>query len=85
MVGDKCSSTVSGLFPVQVNGALTINGTLINSGSHTSADFIVATGGITVYGTYNHARDGGNSSMTGPMAHCVLSPDGQQQGMFPLL
>lgn len=54
------SLTVSGLFLVQVDGALTINGTLINSGSHTSADFIAATGGITVYGTYNHARDGGN-------------------------
>ena len=59
------SLTVSGLFLVQVNGLLIINGTLSNSGSHTSADFIAATGGISVFGTYNHARNGGNMpSMT---------------------
>lgn len=59
------SLAVSGLFLVQVNGTLAINGTLVNTGSHTSADFITATGGITVNGTYNHARDGGNlPSMT---------------------
>lgn len=54
------SLTVSGLFLLQVNGTLTINGTLVNTGSHSSADWITATGGITVTGTYNHARDGGN-------------------------
>lgn len=59
------SLTVSGLFLVQVNGTLTINGVMVNTGSLTSADFITATGGITVNGTYNHARDGGNlPSMT---------------------
>jgi hypothetical protein len=57
---------------------------MVNTGSHTSADFITATGGITVNGTYNHARDGGNlPSMTWAVGHYALLQAGQNRYVPP--
>jgi hypothetical protein len=54
------SLTVSSTYIVDMNGDLTVNGLLANTGTF-SADVspITATGVITINGTYNHARNGG--------------------------
>lgn len=51
---------VSSDYQVTVTGTLTVNGTLTNSGTYNgAASPVSATGGISVNGTWDHARDGG--------------------------